>query len=190
MKKVFTIVSLSIVGLLILATIIMACIPVAHNPKFGDPYTITIYSSKFESGISQKDYDKVGSNAEEYKNLLKELKDAPSQKALVALFNGTISQGVEIVKLDATEVPSKSNSETNVAMFELKYGEEQSIKYDSKTDVTYNSMFYKINQDAGRVKTTVYLLNSLGRASYTLEYYGNFDSLFNYINTLINGEQA
>lgn len=188
MKKVFTIVSLSIIGALILATIIMACIPVGSNPKFGDPYAITVYSNKYESGISKKDYDKQGETSAEYTNLLKKLKQAPSQKALVALFNGTISQNVKVNKLDATTTPSKSNNETTTAKFELKYGEEQTVKFDSATSVTYNSMLYEITQDAGRVQTTVYLLNTSGRAGYTLTYYGNFDGLFNYINILINGE--
>ena len=166
----------------------MACVPVSVNPKFGDPYKITVYSNKFESGIEQKDYEKEGTYAKEYAELMSRLKSATKQQALVALFNGTISGKVEVVKLNATTTPAKSNSEVTIARFELKYLKEQTVKYKSE-DVTYKSMLFTIKQDAGRDKIEVYLLNGKS-AQYQLEYYGNFDKVYDYVNVLINGKQA
>ncbi len=182
MKKVITIASLSIIAALIIVTIIMACVPVGANPKFGTPDSITIYSSKMM--VSSRDYDK---GDEAYNTILEKLKKAPSQKALSALFNGTISQDVNVVELSSQEnYATITNTDENVVKFKVSYQEDQKLKFEDK-DVVYTDMLYILNKDSGRVETTVYLLNE-GKAKYVLNYYGNFDGVFEYITSLIDAE--
>ncbi len=184
MKKVITIVSLSLIGLLILATVIMACIPVGVNPEFGKPDYITVYSSKYESGIGYKDYEREGTYSKQFKKIIEELEKAPEQKALVALFNGTISQDLKVTKLEYTQSISTTNTETNVAKFKITYGEERKVNYQDEK-VKFVAMFFELKADQGRTKATVKLLNSENKASYAIEYYGDFDAVVDYINTLI-----
>ncbi len=182
MKKVITIVSLSLIGLLILATIIMACVPVCNNPNFNTPDGITIYSSKLP--VARRDYDKED---KAFQDIISQLKKAPKQQALSALFNGTISQDVDLVKLSSTEsYTSITNSDETVVKFKITYaeGNEQTMKYEDE-EFTYNAMLYILNKDAGRTQTTVYLLKD-GRANYTLNYYGNFDNVFETVSSLIS----
>ena len=182
MKKVITILSLSLIGALILATIIMACVPVCNNPNFATPDGITIYSSKLP--VKSRDYEKED---EAFQEIMARLKKAPKQQALSALFNGTISQDVDLVKLSSTEhYTSITNSDDAVVKFKITYtsANKQTLKYEGK-EFSYDSMLYIINQDAGRVQTTVYLLAS-GEANYALNYYGNFDEVFNYVSSLIS----
>ena len=79
-----------------------------------------------------------------------------------------------------------TNSDETVVKFKITYAEsnEQTLKYEGE-EFTYNGMLYVLNKDAGRTQTTVYLLKD-GKANYTLNYYGNFDKVFETVSGLIS----
>lgn len=175
MKKVITIVSLSLVGVLILTTIILACITVTGTIDFGTPSQLVVYWD--ELGEFNKD-----SSA---KKLINEIEEGTKQKYLTGLFEGTLDNiTVETRSEDEHKAYiARENDQDNRVLFELKYDEEQTIKVEDET-VTFHSLVVEIT-DENRDKLVVYAIpNFVANGTTSVGYYtkitinGDFDDVY------------
>lgn len=185
MKKVLTIVSLSIVGALLLATIILACIPVGSLPSFSNPTGVVVYSSELGE-IGKVDEDDKASN------ITSKMQSAVKQRCLSAIFNGTL-KNMSIKTIEGTYFVPRSNSDTTKAKFEYKYAGKQTMTVNGVT-FEYSSLLFEVNENDARDTMKIYVIegNKTGDSvaySHLISVDGNYGELFVYINELIEAHK-
>ena len=185
-KRITAIVSLSIIGILIIATIIMANVDVNHKINCNNPDSIYVqYSS---NGIREVD-DEI------YDGILERINNASKESSLTALFSGTLSEKPAIVTnstTSATTVPSTSDFYVSFV-----YNNPQKLMDGNNEykDADGNSLYYKelifsVNSTDDMQEVRVYIIpyyNADGDFNTNNSYYryyllnANFADLFNYL---------
>ena len=156
-KRIGAIVSLSVIGVLILATIIMACINVNYGIRCNKPSEIWVrYGSNQEmQAIGHEDA------IENYIN------NASKEKSLTALFNGTLGKKAEIKATNSKTIS------TNSEEFYVRYRYENSqklmdgkkeFKTSSNQTVYYYDLVFTVKNLNG---TNVVTLKSLPSSPLT-----------------------
>lgn len=180
MKKVLTIISLSTVGLLLIATIVLACIPVGSLPCFASPAGVVIYDD--DLGV-----DKVNEDSEA-NNITSKMQAGVKQRLLQAIFDGTL-KNVRVETKTSNGYISRSNSKDDVVVFEYKYNAEQTITVNGSS-YEYKSIIFEINENDERDTMKMYLINddtTSSSAPYrtSISVDGNFGDAFAYVKDLI-----
>ena len=176
MKKVITIISLSVVGLLILATIIAACITVTGTIDFGTPSQMVIYWD---------DLNEFNKDAQA-QDVIKSIKEGTEQKYLTALFEGTLDNiSVETKSEDENKsYIARDNAQEDRVLFELKYDVDQTIKVEGK-EYTFRSLVVEITENDNVSKLVVYVIPTfVANSTTSVGYYtkitinGDFEDTF------------
>ncbi len=205
-KKIIAIVSLSLVGVLILATLILSVINVEHkicfnNPEFIDVYYGNVNYSKRNPASIQKNRDE-----ERYNKVLEYLNGSSKEKALNALFNGSLFKKPEIVVDSAsrlTDIPTSASS--NSFFVYLGYNTPQVLKdgnnnyqLDGK-DYYYRGLCFEITADEVKMDVSIYVVPyysvnsdseyeypSTSNLKYQVKYVfsAEFSPLYNYLKEL------
>lgn len=185
-KKITAIVSLSIIGILILATIIMANVDVNHAINCNNPDKIYI---QYSSNPYVKAYD------EDYDEIVKLINNASKESSLTALFNGTLNDTPVVVHSNTSgnNIPSTSNFYVN-----FEYNNPQKLMNGNKAykdengkDYYYRNLIFSISSTDDVAEVKVYVVpyyNTNGDVntsdvSYT-KYYkvtANYIDLYNYL---------
>ncbi len=182
MKKVITIVSLSLVGMLILTTIILACITVGKIPAFETPTNLVVYSDEL-GGPNKSNENAAITKVQDL------MKNGVKQKLLQSWFGGTIdNMSVETTESTNYTV-SRSNSDETKVVFEYKYGDDKkSIKIEGKS-YDYYSIIFQVSDSQSRSVMTAYLIDSKpgDTASFHTKVMieGNFADLYLAVRALI-----
>ena len=178
-KRITAIVSLSIIGILIIATIIMANINVKYNVKCGSPNQIIVSYNSVE-GRKVKD-----ENVKSIENLIS---NASKEKSLTALFNGTLNKEAKVVYASSVGKTLTSNDGFYVR---YRYENPQELKQgdkaykDSKGEkVYYEDLVFEVDEDAGLTQVKVYVIPDSQKPNTYTHYYeleANFDKLYDYL---------
>lgn len=182
MKKVITIISLSLVGLLILTTIILSCITVSAKVNFGSPSQLVIYSNDLGNPYKVNKDDK----AEEVINAII---NGTKQKYLPALFNKTLDN-VSVETQETRSYFSRSNSTDGKVVFEFKYLEKQTITVEGK-EISFYSLGVEIEESQERNTIKLYAIaedTSSSSVGYytTIKVTGEFADAYLLIQGYIN----
>ena len=172
-KKIGAIVSLSIIGILILATIIMANVNVNYSVNCAQPTKVLVsYGSN------------AARDAQEYSDeIVTFINNASKEKCLTALFNGNLGKKAEVKKTSGKTIPA-NNSGFNVR---YRYSTPQNLmegKKKYKDNVQYDDLVFQVKDIDGSAIVNVYVIED-ATASTTYTYYyeleANFESLFNFL---------
>lgn len=180
MKKVLTIVSLSLVGLLLITTIVLACINVGSPLNLKTPNGVVVYSS--DLGVGKSDEDAAA------EDIINHINKGATQKYLQALFGGTLNS-TRVTTSEARQYVSRNNSVLEKAVFEFQYDEQQKMTIQGK-EISYYSIVFEVQESQERNTLKACFIpentNSSSAPYYTaVEVDGNFGELFAYIRTLI-----
>ena len=179
-KKIGAIVSLSIIGILILATIIMANINVNYGIKCEiPPHVFVGYNTNNPN--EEVDADSCANKVVSYIN------KASNEKALTALFNQTLGKKAEV------KVVSEKTLPTNTGFYvRYRYDNAQKLTDGNKdyTDsngenVYFDDLVFTVNDLEGINVVKVYVVQDKTRSDKYTYYYeleANFEGLFNYLN--------
>ncbi len=182
-KKIGAIVSLSIIGILILATIIMANINVDYSIKCATPTTVYV------SYNSQAERDAETLNATD--KIVKYINNASKEKALTALFNKTLGKKAEISANSEKSIPSNSG-------FYVRYRYENAQKLmDGKKayknskgeNVYFDDLVFTVNNVEGVSIVKVYVVedsSNSNKYTYSYELEADFENLYKYLNEKFN----
>ena len=185
-KRITAIVSLSIIGILIIATIIMANVDVNHKINCNNPDSIYVqYSS---NGIREVD-DEI------YDGILERINNASKESSLTALFSGTLSEKPAIVTnstTSATTVPSTSDFYVSFVYNNPQKLMEGNNEYKDAdgNSVYYKELIFSVNSTDDMQEVRVYIIpyyNADGDFNTNNSYYryyllnANFADLFNYL---------
>lgn len=177
-KKIGAIVSLSIIGILILATIIMANVNVDYSIRCATPKTI---------------YISYGANAErDAQDCTDEIVDfisnASKEKSLTALFNGNLGKKANIV---AVSNVGKNLPENSGFYVRYRYEDKQKLKYgkedykDSNGEVVlYQDLVFEVKDIDGTGKINVYVIPDSTNSRVYTHYYeleADFGGLYDYL---------
>lgn len=190
-KKIGAIVSLSIIGILIIATIIMANVDVNYKVRCEDPdaiYVMYNYTSSSNNG------EVLYSNDERYNEIVDYINNASTESSLTALFNGTLFDKPTVVTDSSTGVSIPSTSNFYVV---YRYNNPQVLmngnsayKGEDGNNYMYKELWFSVGQTNGSTELRVYIMpyyNSNGGVTTTdtySKYYlltADFTDLYNYL---------
>lgn len=173
-KKIGAIVSLSIIGVLILATIIMANINIDYSIKCIKPDAMYVQNSKGQTGVTAEQKDEIFSL----------IANASKENSLAALFNGEINKS-------ATLKTEKNSFESPTGFYvRFKYNNQQELKQgnsvvkdESGNVCKYSELVFSVNAGVNE-DIKVYVLNGEdGQYNYTHYYLldADFEELAEYL---------
>ena len=186
-KKIGTIVTVSIIGALILATIIMTFVPYSFKMDIATPDRITVYDysgNKSASGTFSKSDKK-----DIYNNILDKFDKAFEQSVLNAMFNGDLGKKAELKTRSTQSVSVKTGNY-------LKFGYDNAQKYKvNGGEYSYNQIIIDISYTEGEFQTVkAYIVDSTNPfENYSKHYYeveANFTELANYISSIRDSHLA
>lgn len=174
-KKIGAIVSLSIIGILILATIIMANVNVNYSIDCAKPANVWVL---YNSNDSHKEREVDEKNANKIINFIN---DASKEKALTALFNGNLNKEAKLVVSSS----SGKNVPTTTGFYvRYSYEKPQKTKDGKNNVVSYDELVFEVNDAEGTQMVKVYVIpNSANPMTYT-HYYeleADFESLYDFL---------
>ncbi len=163
MKKIMTIVALSLIGLLAVTTIVLACIQYNYNRlQLSQVEYITIYNN----GDTKTLFSDVEEEKEEVNQLISLYKKAQKQNLLNALFQGNVNKEVEVTRSTTTNL---NTTVKNAVAIQFYFEKEQKIMVGGKA-YTYN------NNEVTYRYATIVLSNNHNVEEYTLYFSNNVSS--------------
>ena len=194
MKRIIILtVSLCLVGALALTTILMAVIPVGKVVNIAMPDAkVYVSTSKTKDlqpygCLTLRGKDAANQNDQEtIENIWKAFQESSKQKALTALFNGNLAEGIKFETLTTSKTFNRKQTAENKAKVVFEYSEAQEIpEVEGKT---YKLIYFEIEDLDERTELVVYLgdwnySNDITvRHSYTMN--GNFADLYDLLINL------
>ena len=180
MKKVLTIVSLSVVGVLLLTTIILACITVGGVPAYATPTGVVVYSD--DLGVKKTNEDASAGK------IISSMKKGVEQKLLPAIFEGTL-HNMKVTTSESRHYVQRSNSDNSKVLFEFKYNEKHTMTVNG-SKIEYYSLIFEVKDSKQRDSMRIYAVaedsSSTSVAYYTtIDVEGSFASLYVLVRGLI-----
>lgn len=192
-KKITAIVSLSIIGILILATIIMANVDVNHKINCADPNYIYV---QYGSGTSQY----ISGDDDIYSEILDRINNASKESSLNALFAGTINDTPQVVTRSTTGSGYNPYSNSSAFYITFNYNDAQKVKVGNKDYVDssnenyyYKALVFEVTANEGMQTVKVYIIPYYQNGTTTpnldsnnyYRYYeltADFSDLYSYLN--------
>lgn len=187
MKKILTIIALSIIAILAATTIILACVKYNFNViKIDDVAAVTIYS-----GTNSEVFDADLNKKEQMNKVVDLYKKGSKQNLLNAIFQGNIGHKNIVSRTYSNELSSKVGSAGTVAI-ELAFNQARNLvldgneyKYDDKTTISYRYATILLTNTNSVEEYTIYLYSaksgSLSSYYYKVTGLGSFTQLYDYI---------
>ncbi len=177
-KRIGAIVSLSIIGILILATIIMASVNVDYSINCAKPSTIYVsYGSNGERDVQ--------SNANA---IVEYIENASKEKSLTALFNGTLNKKANVV---AESSVGKTLPQTQGFYVRFHYENAQKLMVGKKeykdsngSVVKYEDLVFTVNDLKGVNVFKVYVIPDSTNSQVYTHYYeleADFEGLYSFL---------
>lgn len=180
-KKVGTIITVSIIGALILATIIMTFVPYSFKMNIATPDRITVYD--YSGNKSASGTFSLTEKKDIYDELISRFDTAFEQSVLNAMFNGDLGKKAELKTRSTQAVSVKTGNY-------LKFGYDNAQKYKlNGIEYSYTQIIIDISYTEGEFKTIkAYIVDSTNMYdNYSKHYYeveANFTELANYITSI------
>lgn len=170
-KKIGAIVSISIIGILIIATIIMANVNVNYSVKCATPTSVWVqYGSNSERNAQDK--------ADE---IVDYINNASKEKALTALFNGTINKKPNIVTASSVGKTLPSNSGFYIR---YRYENAQKLTDNNGKEVYYDDLVFEVKDLEGINVIKVFVIPNAQEAKTYTHYYeveADYGALYSYL---------
>jgi hypothetical protein len=186
MKKILTIVALSLVGLLIVTTIVLGFIPSDFSQlSVTEAYKVTYHKGP-QFQVLYKD-----TNADEFNKLVDLFENQSEQSVLKSLFTGAYSNEPS-VKNEATSMTTKLTSgKWLVYRFDNAQtlyinGEKHEDKTQTDPTVTFKKLAMSVIETDGLQEVTMYIFDTPNAttATHTITVYADLTATLEYINNL------
>lgn len=171
-KKIGAIISLSLIGILIIATIIMANIKVDYSINCEKPDHVYV-----------NNIEKV----EHSDKIIELINNASNQNSLYALFNGSLNNEAVVKTSNKSTINSTSNY-----LVTFVYNEPQKLMQGNKEyedakgkKYTYNSLVFDVKNNDGEAEVKVYVIADRNSEPNTYTHYyllqADFTELYSYL---------
>lgn len=178
-KKIGAIVSLSIIGILILATIIMANVNVNYSIRCETPTTVYVSYGANTERDAQANKDAI----------VDYINNASKEKSLTALFNGNLGKKANVV---AASSVGKTISTTSSSFYvRYRYNNAQKLmdgkkeyKDSNGNAVYFDDLVFTVSDVDGSAVVNVYVIPDSTNANVYTHYYeleADFTELYDYL---------
>lgn len=178
-KKIGAIVSLSIIGILILATIIMANISVDYKINCATPTSVWVQNKSAAELEALDNSNKI----------IGYINGASKENSLTALFNGTLGKKAKIV---AESSVGKTIPTATGYYVRYRYENAQKLKYgddvykdSNNNEVTYQDLVFTVNNMEGTNMVKVYVVPNSAKSNVYTHYYNleaDFTDLYKFLS--------
>lgn len=187
MKKILTIIALSIIAVLATTTIVLACVKYNFTViKLDDVAAVTIYN-----GTNSELFDGDLAKKEQMNKVVDLYKKGSKQNLLNAIFQGNVGYKNTVSRTYSNELSSKVGQSGTVAI-ELAFNQARNLildgkeyKYEDKTTISYRYATILLTNTNGVEEYTIYLYSaksgSLSSYYYKVTGLGSFTQLYNYV---------
>lgn len=181
-KKIGAITSLSIIGVLILATIIMACVSCDYRVRCNAPDRVYVQKESTQRVVVD---DEMSKTIQDYIN------NASKQKAISALFNGRLGEKAEIVN------ETKTLGKPDAFFVTYVYDQPQILQYGNKdykdsegNTFKFRELVFEVKSMDAESQVKVYVKpyydadGEIASGNQYTKYYelqANFGELYNYL---------
>lgn len=201
MKRIIVLsVSLGLIAAIAITTIFMALIPVGNIPQLQKP-NLRVYVATLETSTIGAGYNTLFSKTatdnrdqEAIDQIWNEFNNAPKEKAITALFNGTLSDGIKYEKFGSYKYQSVKATEEGKAIIVFEYDEKQYIDEkgnptteEAEKKTAYTHVYVQISNEDARTEVNVMVgewtssqIKVYGQ--YTMA--GNFTNLYEVVTNL------
>ena len=178
-----TIVALSLIGLLAVATIVLACIQYNYNTlQLSKVEYITIYNN----GDAKTLFGDVEEEKGDFDKLISLYKKSQKQNLLNALFQGNVNNEV---KVDRSPTTNLSTTVKNAVAIQFYFNEEQKIMVDGEAytynnnEVTYRYATIVLSNNSNVEEFTLYFSNNVTSSTtvYSITGLAHFADLYQYV---------
>lgn len=167
MKKILSIVALTLIAILASSIIVFSCVDKDYNPNLENPDYIKIFvdSSSSEAYFNDNTNEE---NQKVYNETLRLYNESFKQKMMSAIFNGTLFENPTISKLS----PKKNSFSTGIYI-NFHYNEKQILKLNNdvytyktekttETNIEYNDLYIEVKDSENLTTFNIYVqkLNS------------------------------
>lgn len=172
-KKIGAIISLSLIGVLIIATIVMANIKLDYSINCNSPIHVYVNSSD--------------TTTEEQTKIVNLINEASKHNSLNALFNGSITKQATIEQTGNKSLPTLSGYAVEYFYNQpqdLMLGNKKYTDKDGKT-YTYERLIFDVTEQTGEAEYKVYVIPSAeDRNTYSHIYTvsADFTELYNFLS--------
>lgn len=189
MKKVISIIILSLVGLLITATVVLAIVPITtYNPVSSDVNYVVVYKN------SATNYNMYLKDSEQAKKLVELNEKSHKQNILSTMFQGALGNKAQLEKVTQANISSVLNSSNAGYFVEFNYDNaERTLQWEGKDYVykdgtadklaMYDKLVVAINDTSSFAKITVYVVNE-GKYMFKITTHAHQNELFDYISQI------
>ena len=177
-KKIGAIVSLSIIGILILATIIMANVSINYNINCAQPTNVFVSYGTNVARDAQDSSDEI----------VNYINNASKEKCLTALFNGNLGKKAEVKVASSVGKTIPSNSGFTVR---YRYSTSQNLMEGNKkykdtngNVVLYDDLVFQVKDLEGSNVVNVYVVQDSENSNVYTYYYeleADFESLYDFL---------
>jgi len=192
LKKILSIVIISIVLALVAVTVVLAVVPKSlYNPLNNDFQSMVIYRNGSED-VYIKDLSEKDKTA--FANVVEMHEKSLTASVLSNMFQGTHTRDVEVLSKSQTNVKTNVVAKEGVYAIEFRYADAQTLKIngeewkDSKTfsgkTVSYNKMYLIVTNNDSYEACTIYLTDSKDDSSYQISFLAHQEALYEYITNL------
>ncbi len=178
-KKIGAIASLTIIGILIIATIVMANINIDYSVPCAAPSDIHVEYS----GTTIHPDNVERSRIQRYINSTSE------EKVLTAMFNGNLGKYAKVTSKTGSLSTSSSTIYVRYSYDKAQTLKEKNSKFvdGDKKSYTYEELVFAITEAEGVNEFKVYAIPDGTKPSYYTHYYtveADFEGLYNYLNEI------
>lgn len=167
-KKIGAIVSLSIIGILIIATIVMANVSVNYGVVCTSPNSVYVQYEKEATRNASTDKDII----------VNYISNASKEKTLTAFFNGSLNKAASLTK----QTGRLKGSDSNFYVY-YHYDEKQTLKNNDGETVYYDELVFEISESIDE-EFKVYVITTSGVNSTYSYYYtvdADYTNLYNFL---------
>ncbi len=190
MKKIFSIIVLSLVGLLVAATVVLALVSTSqYNPVVNDADYIVVYKN------SQTNSNPYAKDSEEYKKIYDLHKQSLKQNILSTMFQGALGNNSELTKVSEANISSLLNAENSGLFVEFAFDNEDQVlmwedkQYTYETSngakkvATFDALYLGIENTENYTTITVYVVLN-GKYNFKITSLAHQSELYEYVNAL------
>ena len=179
-KKIGAIVSLSIIGILILATIIMANVNVDYSINCATPTTVWVKKQGSSTEVLAKD---------KTNDIIEFINGASKEKSLTALFNGTLGKKAEVEYVGSSSGKTIPTSASYYVRYSYNNAQKlmvgkKAYKDANNNEVYYEDLVFEVNNVEGTALVNVYVVldsTNSNNYSYCYKLEADFESLYDYL---------
>lgn len=198
-KKILSIVIISVIVLITALTVILAIVPKRlYNPVTEGYYRVAVYKDGKDAGGYNLTGDMTDKEKDFKKKLARYLDESFKDNCLSSLFQGTGRYESKVISKNEENIVSNIAKASGAVVLRFEYSEAQKLIFNGKEyknsqasdptkTITFTRIYMPLSNDGDFQERIVYLTSGTSTtSSYQIKFLAHQGDLYNYISSLEN----